>query len=111
MRLLNNTKYESTAILGDSLFCMEKDDFRLQPMCCHYLSDAPCNDILLGAEECTSPFGTYQLSMPIDDQASCGSGDSPITDKNCKDFDVRFLIVLTCKYFMDMQHVLPIATL
>ncbi|KAL9982961.1 hypothetical protein ACROYT_G005076 [Oculina patagonica] len=71
----------------DSLFCMEKDDFRFQPMCCHYLSDSPCNDALLGAEECTSPFGTYQLSMPIDDQASCDPGNSPITDKNCKDFD------------------------
>ncbi|KAL9982967.1 hypothetical protein ACROYT_G005082 [Oculina patagonica] len=73
--------------ISDSLFCMEEDDYRFQPMCCHYLSDAPCSDVLLGAEECTSPFGTYQLSMPIDDQASCETGNSPITDKNCKDFD------------------------
>ncbi len=85
-------------ISGDSLFCMEKDDFRFQPMCCHYLSDSPCNDVLLGAEECTSPFGTYQLSMPIDDKASCEPGNSPITDKNCKDFDVSFWDVLVRTY-------------
>ncbi len=78
---------------GNSLFCMEKDDFRFQPMCCHYLSDSPCDDVLLGAEECTSPFGTYQLSMPIDDKASCEPGNSPITDKNCKDFDVSFFLL------------------
>ena len=73
----------------DSLFCMGDDDDRWQPMCCHYLSDAPCADPLLGAEECRSPFGTYELNIPIDEEASCDAEDSGITDKNCKDFDVR----------------------
>ena len=84
----------SITISGDSLFCMEEDDFRLQPMCCHYLSDSPCNDILLGAEECTSPFGTYEISMPIDENAPCQASSSQITDKNCKDFDVSFSFIL-----------------
>lgn len=70
---------------------MEKDDIRLQPMCCHFLSDLPC-DILLGAEECTSPFGTYEISMPIDNNAPCEAGDTKLTSKNCKDFDVSFLL-------------------
>ena len=85
----------SITISGDSLFCMEEDDFRLQPMCCHYLSDSPCNDILLGAEECTSPFGTYEISMPIDENAPCQASSSQITDKNCKDFDVSFSFYLS----------------
>ena len=55
-------------------------------MCCHYLSDSPCSDSLLDSEECRSPFGTYELSMPINENAPCnGAG---ITNKNCKDFDV-----------------------
>jgi len=72
--------------IKDSVFCMEKDDIRLQPMCCHFLSNSPC-DILLGAEECTSPFGTYEISMPIDRKAPCEGSDSRLTNKNCKDFD------------------------
>ena len=70
---------------------MEKDDIRLQPMCCHFLSDLPC-DILLGAEECISPFGTYEISMPIDNNAPCEDADTKLTSKNCKDFDVSFLL-------------------
>ncbi|KAJ7328520.1 hypothetical protein OS493_024435, partial [Desmophyllum pertusum] len=46
---------------------------------------SPCLDPLLGAEECRSPFGTYELTMPIDKTAPCSS--SKLTDKNCKDFD------------------------
>lgn len=76
-------------IAEDSVFCMEKDDIRLQPMCCHFLSNSSC-DILLGAEECTSPFGTYEISMPIDRKAPCEGSDSRLTNKNCKDFDVSF---------------------
>ncbi|KAL9982789.1 hypothetical protein ACROYT_G004894 [Oculina patagonica] len=71
-----------------SSFCMERDDSRFQAMCCHFLSTGSrCEDPLLGAEECTSPFGTYQLTMPIDDQVSCEPGHSSITYKNCKDFN------------------------
>lgn len=68
---------------------MEKDDGRFQPMCCHYLSDSPCNDQLLGAVECQSPFGTYELSIPVDKNAPCKESSIKITDANCKDFDVR----------------------
>ena len=78
------------AISGGSLFCMEEDDNRFEPMCCHYLSGSPCNDILLGAEECTSPFGSYELSMPIDDTIPCALNSSLITHKNCREFDVSF---------------------
>ncbi|CAH3128101.1 unnamed protein product [Pocillopora meandrina] len=71
----------------DSLFCMSKDDYRFQPMCCHYLSGSPCDDTLLGAEECRSPFGTYEMTIPIDSETSCTASGSRITDANCKDFD------------------------
>lgn len=71
----------------DSLFCMGKDDNRFQPMCCHYLSGSPCDDILLGAEECRSPFGTYEMTIPIDNKTSCIASSSRITDANCKEFD------------------------
>lgn len=76
---------------------MEKDDIRLQPMCCHFLSDLPC-DILLGAEECISPFGTYEISMPIDNNAPCEDADTKLTSKNCKDFDVSFFVACKCVY-------------
>lgn len=65
---------------------MQEDDNRFKPMCCHFLSDAPCDDRLIGAQECQSPFGSYNISMPIDKDAECGS--SRLKDKNCKDFDV-----------------------
>ena len=65
---------------------MAPDDRRWQPMCCH--SGFPCTDALLGAEECRSPFGTYELSMPVNEKTSCDPSRPGITDKNCKDFDV-----------------------
>ncbi|CAH3128096.1 unnamed protein product, partial [Pocillopora meandrina] len=71
----------------DSLFCMGKDDNRFQPMCCHYLSGSPCDDTLLGAEECRSPFGTYEMTMPIDSKTPCTASGSRITHENCKEFD------------------------
>lgn len=74
----------------ESVFCMEKDDIRLQPMCCHFLSDSPC-DVLLGAEECTSPFGTYEISLPIDSKTPCAGSDTRLTNKNCKDFNVSIV--------------------
>ena len=89
---LKDTKLtDSFTIAEDSVFCMEKDDIRLQPMCCHFLSNAPC-DILLGAEECTSPFGTYEISMPIDRKTPCEGSEAKLTNKNCKDFDVSFVL-------------------
>lgn len=71
----------------------KSDDNRLKPMCCHYLSDLKCvGELQLGAEACKSLFGTYELSIPIDDTLDCkGSGDV-VTDKNCKDFQVRVVM-------------------
>lgn len=91
MNLKGTELTDPIIIPEDSLFCMEKDDIRFQPMCCHFLSNSPC-DILLGAEECTSPFGTYEISMPIDSNAPCEAADTKLTSKNCKDFDVSFLL-------------------
>ncbi|XP_027053467.1 uncharacterized protein LOC113680632 [Pocillopora damicornis] len=71
----------------DSLYCLEKDDVRFQAMCCHYLSDSACQDVLLGAEECQSPFGSYELTIPVDEDVDCRPDSSQLTNKNCKDFD------------------------
>lgn len=72
---------------------MGKNDERFQPMCCDFLSDSPCSTSL-GAEECKSPFGTYEISMPIDSKASCDPGFTRLTGGNCKDFDVSFELPL-----------------
>ena len=62
-------------------------------MCCHYLSGDSCEDRLGGGNECQSPFGTYELTIPKDDQLICSTGGAQITDKNCKDFDVSLRIL------------------
>ncbi len=77
---------------------MPKTDGRLQSMCCHFLSDFQCDDTLLGAVECRSPFGTYELSIPIDDKLPCTASSTEITDQNCKDFDVRDDVLLVDCY-------------
>ena len=79
--------------LEDSLYCLEKDDVRFQAMCCHYLSDSACQDVLLGAEECQSPFGSYELTIPVDEDVDCRPDSSQLTNKNCKDFDVSLFII------------------
>ena len=84
---------------------MEEDDNRFEPMCCHYLSGSPCNDILLGAEECTSPFGTYELSIPIDDVITCALNSSLITHR------VLTLVVVlilheVCQFLLNLGAVL-----
>ena len=40
----------------------------------------------MGQEECKSPFGTYELKIPVDKNLACDNNG--ITDKNCKDLDV-----------------------
>ncbi|XP_078356917.1 uncharacterized protein LOC144641766 isoform X1 [Oculina patagonica] len=87
--ITNTTKCNEEKKKGikDSLYCMPKNDGRFQPMCCHFLSDSPCDDKLLGAVECQSPFGTYELTVPIDNDAPCKASSTKMTDANCKDFD------------------------
>ena len=78
---------------GNSNYCMEKSDSRFQPMCCHDLSKLRCRgDFKLGAEACKSLFGSYELSIPIDNKLKCMDEGRTVTDKNCKDFQVRILI-------------------
>ncbi|XP_027042405.1 uncharacterized protein LOC113670461 [Pocillopora damicornis] len=62
-------------------YCMAKHDTRLTEMCCHPLISAPCDDALTGEEECRSVFGTYNISIPIDQTLDCRR---QITYKNCK---------------------------
>ena len=76
-------------------------------MCCHYLSGDSCDDALSGGNECQSPFGTYELTMPKDDQLICSTESTQITNKNCKDFDVSLriltylVIILLFNFFMN----------
>ena len=73
-----------------SMFCITKDDSRWQPMCSNQLNNqGSCRkDSLLGMEECKSPFGTYELKIPVDKNLECD--DTRMTDTNCKDFDVSY---------------------
>ena len=75
--------------IGDSIFCMGEDDKRLRPMCCHFLSDSPCNDMFLGSKECQSPFTTYTIEMPKNKKAKCGEDSDKHVNRNCGGFDVR----------------------
>jgi len=71
-------------------FCVTEDDFRWLPMCNHVLNKRGSHgkDSLLGTEECQSPFGIYELSIPVDKKLACGS--EGIKDTNCKDLDVSY---------------------
>ncbi|XP_078343967.1 uncharacterized protein LOC144629603 [Oculina patagonica] len=70
----------------NSIYCVTPNDDRWHGMC----SFSALDDSLLGEEECRSPFGTYELVIPVDDQLSCD--DPGITNKNCKDLDVRNVV-------------------
>ena len=52
-------------------------------------------DILLGADECVSPFGIYELEIPVKIDLACGSDG--ITTFNCKDIDVSEMLRCTTK--------------
>ncbi|XP_028514524.1 uncharacterized protein LOC114574945 [Exaiptasia diaphana] len=69
----------------DSAFCITKDDTRFFEMCTR-LTGMPQNEELLGSLECASPFGTYRIEMPIDENLPCQDSDV-ITNKNCKNLD------------------------
>ena len=79
-------------------YCVTEDDARWIGMC-----DNPLNkgkglrtDSLLGREECKSPFGSYELKIPKDNNMEC-TADGFIKNTNCKDLDVssntRYLFV------------------
>ena len=53
-------------------------------------------DRLLGMEECKSPFGIYELKIPVDKNLACDN--TGIKNTNCKDLDVSNLI---CFYFLN----------
>lgn len=73
------------------MFCITKDDSRWEPMCSNQLNNlGSCRkDSLLGMEECRSPFGTYELQIPVDDSLECDI--MGITNTNCKALDVSYL--------------------
>lgn len=75
--------------LVDSVFCLNEDDRRWKTMCTHPLNRNQGDDRLLGMEECRSPFGNYELHIPVDEELSC-SDDMPITHLNCRDLDVSY---------------------
>ena len=58
-------------------------------MCTHSLTQRRSDDRLLGMEECKSPFGTYDIKIPVDSTLSC-TGNSWILGKNCKDLEVIY---------------------
>ena len=78
---------------------MGKDDERFQQMCCHSVSDSSCV-ISHDVEDCKSPFGTYEISMPIDSKATCEKSFTRLTGGNCNDFDVRFEFHLLKSIYM-----------
>ena len=73
----------------NSVFCINEDDRRWKTMCTHPLTRNQGDDRLLGMEECRSPFGNYELHIPVDEELSC-SDDIPITHLNCRDLDVSY---------------------
>ena len=77
---------------------MNKDDSRWNEMCSHPLnpSGSTCQDKLLGMEECKSPFGIYELKIPVNKDLACEN--TGITDKNCKDLDVRNSVIRSFEF-------------
>ncbi len=73
-----------------SFNCITEDDARWQPMCNHPLNAGGSlnQDRLLGMEECKSPFGIYELKIPVDKNLKCK--DTGIKSTNCKDLDVSY---------------------
>ena len=57
-------------------------------MCNHVLNKrgSHSKDALLGMEECQSPFGIYELKIPVDKDLACDT--NRFTTTNCKDLDV-----------------------
>ena len=75
-----------------SFLCLPEDDSRWQPMCNHPLNAGGSSrqDRLSGMEECKSPFGIYELNIPVDANLACTN--SGIVNTNCKDLDVSNMV-------------------
>ncbi|XP_078345067.1 uncharacterized protein LOC144630573 [Oculina patagonica] len=69
-----------------SFLCLPADDSRWQPMCNHPLNGGGRSNRLSGMEECKSPFGIYELNIPVDKKLACNN--SGIVNTNCKDLDL-----------------------
>ena len=72
---------------------MTRGDNRWTSMCSDPLASR--SDDFLGADECISPFGIYELEIPINKGLACGG--SRITTFNCKDLDVSATLRSTTK--------------
>ncbi|CAH3148650.1 unnamed protein product [Porites lobata] len=88
-------------------YCVSEDDSRWVAMCNHALNKrgSHSKDALLGMEECQSPFGIYELKIPIDNKLACDT--NRITTTNCKDLDLtRFtqMNVWTHYVFWDGEY-------
>ena len=81
-------KYWFKQIFLSESYCVSEDDSRWEAMCNHALNKrgSHSKDALLGMEECQSPFGIYELKIPIDNNLACDT--NRITTTNCKDLDV-----------------------
>ena len=96
MRFNYRTKNQSTHSIStgsnpfflSESYCVSEDDSRWVAMCNHALNKrgSHSKDALLGMEECQSPFGIYELKIPIDNKLACDT--NRITTTNCKDLDV-----------------------
>ena len=81
-------KYWSNEFFLSESYCVSEDDSRWVAMCNHALNKrgSHSKDALLGMEECQSPFGIYELKIPINNKLACDT--NRITTTNCKDLDV-----------------------
>ena len=85
LRIINTKTI--TFFLPES-YCVTEDDSRWLAMCNHVLNKrgSHSKDALLGMEECQSPFGIYELKIPVDKDLACDT--NRFTTTNCKDLDV-----------------------
>ncbi|XP_078344643.1 uncharacterized protein LOC144630195 isoform X2 [Oculina patagonica] len=91
----------------NSLFCMKESDDRWEPMCSHPLSGGVCANEQLAAEECRSPFGTYELTVPVDENLGCDYAG--FNNKNCRDLDLaRFNTMNVWAQFFYWSEVYPV---
>ena len=79
-------------------------------MCNHVLNKRGSHnkDALLGMEECQSPFGIYELKIPVDKNLACDADG--ITNTNCKDIDVSYCKNTLFFFFFFLNCILLIIT-